>query len=468
MYLGIDLGTSGLRALLVDASGAALGHADAGYDVQRPHPGWSEQDPDLWIAAFQSALAELGASFDLRAIRAVSVAGHMHGAVVIGADDRPLCPCILWNDTRAAAEAQALDTDEARRISGNIVFPGFTAPKLAWLQAHRPEVFAACVRVVLPKDYLIHWLCGVWGTEMSDASGTAWLDVGARSWSEELLAASGMRADQMPALREGTAHVGAARAETGLPPCAVIAGAADNAAAACGAGVLGSGRGFVSLGTSGVVLVGQDGFVPDAGRAVHTFAHAVPGRWYKMGVTLACTDALNWLARLSGQSPAALTADLGDITPPDTLQVFPYLSGERTPYNDAEIRGGMVGLDISHSAVDLTRAVLEGTSMALAQSLTALGAPERLMAIGGGTASGYWVQLLTNLMNVPLDIPEDSAFGAALGAARLAMCGDGAAPEDVMTPPAIAREVTPDPNRAPWDAAQARFEAGYTKLKALT
>ncbi|MEL7098333.1 MAG: xylulokinase [Pseudomonadota bacterium] len=465
MFIGLDLGTSGVRALLVDGQGVPAAVADVPLDVSRPHPGWSEQNPRDWITACATALGQL----DLSGVQGIAVAGHMHGAVLIGEDDAPLRPCILWNDTRAAAEAAALDTDAARDISGTIVFPGFTAPKLAWVANNEPDIFSATRRVVLPKDYVVHWLTGHWTTEMSDASGTAWLDTGARAWSDTLLEAGGITRAQMPSLHEGTDVVGRARAETGLPKgCKVIAGAADNAAAACGAGVLGEGDGFVSLGTSGVVLLGRDGYAPSPTTAVHTFCHALPGRWYQMGVTLACTDSLNWLARITGQTPQALTEGLVAGVPQEP-QFFPYLSGERTPHNDADIRGGFVGLDVRNGPQDMARAVLEGTSLALMHSLSALGGgASRLLAIGGGTASDAWLQTLANALGVPLDVPEDGAFGAALGAARLALCGaTGTAPEHVMTRPPIARHILPEHQDA-WADARARFTLAYPKLKAFT
>ena len=482
MYIGLDLGTSGVRALLVDEDGAPVDAQEAHYQAAHPAPGWSEQDPATWVAGCQTALAALRAAHpaEYAAVRGVAVAGHMHGAVLLDDAGDVLRPCILWNDTRSHAEAAALDgADAVRDISGNIVFPGFTAPKLAWVAAHEPDVFARVAKVVLPKDYVSLWMTGTCATEMSDAAGTAWLDVGARDWSDRLLQAGGMRRDQMPALHEGSGVIGPMRDaladDLGLPRgVQVIAGAADNAAAACGVGALHEGDGFVSLGTSGVVLTARGGFAPDAASAVHTFCHAVPGRWYQMGVTLACTDSLNWLARITGQGPAALTAALGDnVRAPGSLRFYPYLSGERTPHNDAQVRGGFSGLDIAHDVPDLTRAVLEGVSFAQADSLMALqdtGAdPQTLLAIGGGAASSHWVQLLANTLNLPLEIPARGEFGAALGAARLAICGvTGADPEQVMTKPEIARTVTPDAARvAEFADAHQAFREAFANLKAL-
>ncbi|WP_299367950.1 xylulokinase [uncultured Tateyamaria sp.] len=481
MYLGLDLGTSGVKALLVDEDGRAVGSADATYDVTNPAAGWSEQDPGDWVRGIGAALAALraahGAAFG--AVRALSFSGHMHGAVMVDDAGCVLRPCILWNDTRSHVEAAAMDADPvARAVSGNIVFPGFTAPKLAWVAAHEPDVFARVARVMLPKDYLLWWLTGRYATEMSDAAGTAWLDVGARDWSGDLLALGGMRRDQMPDLLEGTDVVGvvqAARADLGLPAgCKVVAGGADNAVAACGVGALGEGDGFVSLGTSGVVLAGRDRYAPDAGTAVHTFCHAVPGRWYQMGVVLAATDSLNWLSRITGRGAGDLSASLGDmLRAPGGVKFYPYLSGERTPHNDAAVRGGFTGLDIASGPEDLTHAVMAGVSFALRDSFEALKATgaqlPSALAIGGGSRSDYWTRMLATTLNIPLERPDEGAFGAALGAARIAICGDtGADPGAVMTKPPISDVIDPEADlTAAYDDAYSAFSGAYPKLKAM-
>ncbi|WP_299588875.1 xylulokinase [uncultured Tateyamaria sp.] len=481
MYLGLDVGTSGVKALLVDADGRTVGSADATYDVTNPAPGWSEQDPADWTGGVAQALAQLrsahGSAF--AAIKGLSLSGHMHGAVLVDAEGAVLRPCILWNDTRSHAEAAEMDAAKAARdLSGNIVFPGFTAPKLAWVARHEPEVFAKVARVMLPKDYVVWWLTGRYATEMSDAAGTAWLDVGKRDWSDTLLSLGGMTRAQMPDLLEGTDVVGpvqSARADLGLPQDAqVVAGGADNAVAACGVGALGEGDGFVSLGTSGVVLAGRDRYAPMAANAVHTFCHAVPGRWYQMGVVLAATDSMNWLARITGQSAGALSDALGTkVQAPGGAKFYPYLSGERTPHNDAQVRGGLTGIDIASTPQDLTRAVMTGVSFALRDSLEALrgtGAQlDSALAIGGGTRSPYWTQLLATVLNLPLERPDEGAFGAALGAARIAICGvTGAAPAQVMSKPPITDVIQPDAAHvAAYDDAYAAFAAAYPTLKAM-
>jgi len=481
MFIGLDLGTSGVRAILVRPDGSVLDSAEAGLQASHPHPGWSEQDPDDWLSAARAALVALAQRHPLAMgrVAGLGLSGQMHGAVLLDAAGAVIRPAILWNDSRSFAEAAELDRREAvRDLSGNIVFPGFTAPKLAWLAKHEPRSFARVAKVLLPKDYLAFWLTGILGSEMSDAAGTAWLDVGARDWSDRLLEAGSMRRDQMPDLREGTGTVGPVRpdlaADLGLPDgVQVVAGGADNAAAACGVGALAEGDGFVSLGTSGVLLAARNGFHPDPASAVHTFCHAVPGRWYQMGVILAATDSLNWLARITGAKAPTLTAELGALGAPGPVRFLPYLSGERTPHNDAAVRGAFLHLDIAQDRTDLTRAVVEGVSFALRDSLDALRATgadlPRLLAIGGGTRSRYWVELLATVLGLPLDLPEQGENGAALGAARLAICGvTGADPAQVMTRPAVAETIDPRADLLEaYEQAHADFAATYPKLKAL-
>ncbi|MEP1964414.1 xylulokinase [Tateyamaria sp.] len=481
MFLGLDLGTSGVKALLVDGEGRAIGSADASYDVSNPAQGWSEQDPSDWVAGVKAALGALKAAHPkaFGAIQGLALSGHMHGAVLVDAAGDVLRPCILWNDTRSHAQAATMDSDpRARAISGNIVFPGFTAPKLAWIAENEPEVFARVSRVMLPKDYVVWWLTGRFATEMSDAAGTAWLDVGGRTWSDDLLALGGMDAAQMPDLLEGTDVVGQvqpARADLGLPKtCKVIAGGADNAVAACGVGALSEGQGFVSLGTSGVVLTGRDSYAPLADSAVHTFCHAVPGRWYQMGVVLAATDSLNWLSKITGQSATALSSALGNtLAAPDVVKFYPYLSGERTPHNDAAVRGSFTGLDVASDASTLASAVMAGVAFALRDSFEAIKATgatfETALAIGGGSQSDYWTEMLATVLNIPLERPDESAFGAALGAARIAMCGvTRANPTEVMTKPPVANIIHPQTNLVQaYEDAYAGFASAYPTLKAM-
>ncbi len=471
MYLGLDLGTSSLKALLIDDSQTVIAEATAPLTVQRPKSGWSEQDAATWLTACEAAVKALDA--DLSGIRAIGLAGHMHGATILGADDTPLRPCMLWNDTRAADEAARLDTEDARRITGNIVFPGFTAPKVAWVQAHEADIAAQMTRILLPKDYLRLWLTGEAVSDMSDAAGAAWLDTGARDWSDALLSAQGLTRDHMPRLVEGSDVSGHLRDDIadrlGLPRGTPVAGGAgDNAAAAMGTGAVAPGQGFVSLGTSGVLFVSSAAFQPDPATAVHTFCHAVPDTWHQMGVILSCTDSVEWAARLTGQGAAALTS--GALRAPGRPLFLPYLGGERTPHNDAEVRGTLVGIEHATDAAALGRAVMEGVAFAFRDSLDALratGTPiERLLAVGGGAQSATWLRMIATVLDLPLHVPRDGQFGAALGACRLAMMADGAS--DVAAAPPIEQVIAPDPDlTAAFADGHHRFRNAYAPTRIL-
>lgn len=456
MYLGIDLGTSGVKALLMDDGANVVASATAPLTVSRPRPGWSEQAPADWIEATRTALAQLRAGHDLSAVRGIGLSGQMHGAVTLDAGDQVIRPAILWNDGRSAAQAARLDADpQFRALSGNIVFPGFTAPKLVWMAENEPAAFSRVAKVLLPKDYLRLWLTGGHVAEMSDAAGTSWLDTGARAWSDALLSASGMRRDQMPDLVEGNAPSGQLRAglaqELGLPPGIVVAGGAgDNAATAVGAGTVAEGQGFVSLGTSGVIFAATDRYLPRPESAVHAFCHALPGMWHQMSVILSASAAVEWLASITGARAAELTGGLGPLQAPGEVTFLPYLSGERTPHNDATARARFEGLSASTDRAALTRAVLEGVAFALADCMDALRAagsdPQALLALGGGARSDYWLGAIATALGLPVLVPEAGDFGAAFGAARLGMmAATGADPAQVCTPPRIAAEIAPDP-----------------------
>ncbi|MBU2963283.1 xylulokinase [Citreicella sp. C3M06] len=478
-YLGIDLGTSGLRALLTGADGTPLASAERHYEVAHPQSGWSEQDPADWIAALEGAVDELRAAPGWDALKGIGVAGHMHGAVALDASDAVIRPCILWNDSRSHIEAAALDaTPGAREISGNIVFAGFTAPKLLWMRTHEPGHFARIAKVLLPAAYLNLYLSGDHVADMSDSAGTSWFDTGARDWSDTLLDLGGMSRAQMPRLVEGCARAGTLRRELaskwGVGNVAIAGGAGDNAAAAAGTGVLNEGQGFVSLGTSGVLLAARGGYAPSPQTAVHSFCHAVPDTWYQMGVMLSCTDSLNWLARITGTRPAELTAPLGEhLAAPGRERFLPYLSGERTPHNDADIRGAFTGIGADTTRDDLTRAVLTGVSFGLRDSLEALkstGArPASLLAIGGGTGSRYWLRLLATVLDLPLHLPKAGEFGAALGAARLGrIAATGESPTEIMTPPLTGEVIEPVTGMTEaLNAAYARFGPAYSGVKSI-
>ncbi len=453
MHLGIDLGTSAVKAVLTGMDGALLAQASAPVPSSFPRPLWSEQNPEEWWRATGQALAGLGT--DLSHVRGIGLSGQMHGAVLLDGADRVLRPAILWNDGRCAAECDVLEAAGVRAATGNLAMPGFTAPKLLWVRHHEPNIFAATRRVLLPKDWLRLRMTGEAITDMSDAAGTLWLDVGARRWSEAMLAATGLSPTHMPALVEGTAPAGRLRAEVaaawGLPAGIPIAGGAgDQAAGAAALGCVRPGQGFVALGTSAVLFVCDAGFLPDPDRTVHAFCHCVPGVWHRMTVSLSGASALAWITRATGAAnEAALLAEMEHSTEPPPI-FLPHLTGERTPHNDPGAEAAFVGLRAAHGRGDLARAVLEGVAFTLAEGmevLAACGAPVApLVAISGGARSPAWMRLVAAALDLPVATVHGGEVGSALGAARLARvaAGDGTA-EEVFTPLPVAAVHEPDP-----------------------
>ena len=448
MFLGVDLGTSAVKAVLLDAAGGLAAQASAPLAVSRPQPRWSEQDPEDWWRAATLAVRALPEALRAR-VMAVGLSGQMHGAVLLDGQDRVLRPAILWNDGRAAAECAALDA-AARRIAGNGAMPGFTAPKLLWARAREPGVFAATRRVLLPKDWLRLRLTGEAVSEMSDAAGTLWLDVAARDWSEEMLALTGLSRAAMPSLVEGSAVSARVTAEDwGIPRGVPVAGGAgDNAAGAVGLGCITPGEAFVSLGTSGVIFVADAAPRPDPARTVHAFCHALPGLWHRMAVILSAGGALAWAATVLGAEEAALAAE-AEAAASGRVLFLPYLAGERTPHDDAAACGTWFGLEAGTTRGQMARAVMQGVAFALADGLAALeaegGRIPRLSLIGGGARSTLWARLLAAALDRPLDLVADPGVGPALGAARLAMIAAGAEVRAVCTRPPVTGEVLPEP-----------------------
>jgi xylulokinase len=480
MFLGIDIGTTSVKTVLIDGRQTILGAASAGLAVSRPYPGWSEQAPEDWWRAVSETLDGLarrhGAS--MAKVAGIGLAGQMHGATLLDDRGEVLRPAILWNDGRAAAQCAEIEAacPEARRLTGNIAMPGFTAPKLLWVQQYEPRIFAAIRKVLLPKDYVRLKLTGEYLSDMSDSAGTYWLDVAGRRWSDTLLAATGLERAQMPGLVEGSEIAGRLDAGlarrwgmTGRP--AVAGGAGDNAAAACGIGAVQPGAAFLSLGTSGVLFLATSRFLPNTEGAVHAFCHALPQSWHQMGVILSATDSLNWLARLLQASPDELVKALGDkLEGPSSALFLPCLSGERTPHNDARARGAVLGIGHETDRRQFVQAVLEGVAFAFRDCLAALQAAgsdiEGATVVGGGAASRVWLAILANVLDRPLDRPRDSELGAAYGAARLGMAAAlGADPVAIMTPPALAETVTPVPELV---ARYAEYHARYRALYPAT
>lgn len=462
MYIGIDIGTSEVKALLLGPDQRVVGSAGSPLTVSRPHPGHSEQDPADWWTATQAALAALRAAHpaEYAATEAIGLSGQMHGAVLLDAQDRVLRPAILWNDTRSAAECAEMmaELPTLSDLGGSLAMPGFTAPKLRWVARHEPEVFRQVAKVLLPKDHVRLMLTGEHVSDLSDASGTLWLDVRRRDWSDELLALTGLTRTHMPRLVEGSEASGRLTTDVaqalGLRPGTVVAGGAgDNAASAVGMGAVEAGQGFLSLGTSGVLFVVTPDYQPNAASATHAFCHAVPGRWHQMSVMLSAASALQWVSHLLGAAnagevatrAAALSASDRAASP----LFLPYLSGERTPHNDAQVRGSFHGLDFDTDAARLGYAVMEGVSFGLLDGLAALNAAgstvSRLSLVGGGARSGFWAQMLASALDAEIVTHGGSAVGGALGAARLGALSVGAPMASVCLPPPVDTVYRPDP-----------------------
>jgi xylulokinase len=478
MFLGLDIGTSAVKAVLVGDGGAPCAEASMQLEVSRPRPSWSEQDPKAWWAASCAAVRSLPA--DLRArVRAVGLSGQMHGAVLLGADRRPLRPAILWNDSRAVAECAALEQAEpaSRAITGNAAMPGFTAPKLLWVRRHEPEVFRQTALVLLPKDYVRLCLTGEAATDLSDASGTLWLECRARRWSELMLDTCGLTRAQMPRLYEGNEVSGTVKPEAaavlGIPAVPVAAGGGDNAAGAVGIGAVEKGDAMLSLGTSGVLFVANDLFSPAPEGGAHAFCHALPGRWHQMAVILSAASCLDWAARLTGSAEIASTlTGVADVPPFSRSELFlPYLSGERTPHNDPHARGVLFGMNLDTNPTALVAAVMEGVAFAFADGLAVLRAAGaevvRASVIGGGARSAQWGRLLAAALDLRLVYRDESTIGPAFGAARLArLAVTGESVAAVCTPPPVSDEILPEPGLVELARAKhRRFAALYPALK---
>ena len=453
MFIGLDLGTSHLKGIVIDDAQNVCAEASVSYSLMRPKNGWSEQNPQDWLDATENVMASLANKVNLKKVNAIGLSGQMHGATLLDKNDNVLRPCILWNDTRSAEEASYLDSKTIfRNLTGNIVFPGFTAPKLAWVRKHEPNIFAKISKVLLPKDYLRLWLCGEYVAEMSDAAGTSWLDVKRRDWSDALLAETDLDRSQMPTLIEGCEISGVLKkthaSKWGLPHGVIIAGGGgDNAASAIGVGVVKAGDAFVSLGTSGVLFAASDEYQPDAASAVHTFCHALPNTWHQMGVILAATDAMNWFGQVLNSSAQEMTNDLGVLKAPSKTLFLPYLGGERTPHNDAQIRASFINLDHNADRHAMIRAVIEGVAFAFRDCFDALSSTgtkiNQLVAVGGGAKSEYWVQAIATALGLPISIPVAGDYGGAFGAARLGMIAYGINRYDVAISPKIKHIIEP-------------------------
>ena len=478
LYIGIDLGTSAMKLLLMDANGSILNTVSKEYPLEFPQPGWSQQDPAHWEKAAMEGIVQLLQGFDASAVAGIGCGGQMHGLVVLDEHDRVIRPAILWNDGRTAQQVDYLNNvvgkEKLSALTANIAFAGFTAPKILWMRENEPENFARIHKIMLPKDYINYILTGVHSCDYSDASGMLLLDVQHKCWSEEMLSICGITVQQMPKLFESFEAVGTLKpsvaAALGLPERVVVcAGAGDNAAAAVGTGVVGEGGCNISLGTSGTVFISSKTFGVDPNNALHAFAHA-DGGYHLMGCMLSAASCNKWLLEdILGTSDHA--AEQAPITREklgeNHVYFLPYLMGERSPINDTNARGTFIGMTMDTTRADMVQAVLEGVAFAIRDSVEvarSLGIAINSSKIcGGGARSALWKQIFANVLNCQLEIPV-SEQGPGMGGAILAMvsCGEYASVQDCCQKLcAVADIVQPEPELV------SKYEARYQQFRQI-
>ena len=485
LYIGIDLGTSAMKLLLMDEHGCIHNVVSKEYPLEFPHPGWSQQKPEDWARALMEGIPELLQGFDGTQVAGIGAGGQMHGLVVLDEADRVIRPAILWNDGRTAKQVdylnQRIGKEKLSALTANIAFAGFTAPKILWMKENEPENFARVAKIMLPKDYINYILTGVHACDYSDASGMLLLDVEHKCWSDEMLDICGVSRQQMPRLFESFQCIGTVRPEIaatlGLSPnVKVVAGAGDNAAAAVGTGVVGEGGCNISLGTSGTVFISSEKFGVDDSNGLHAFAHA-DGGWHLMGCMLSAAACNKWLledifgtADYSGEQSAILEEKLGE----NHVFFLPYLMGERSPINDTNARGTFIGMTMDTTRADLTQAVLEGVAFAIRDSVEvarSLGVEiSKSKICGGGAKSPLWKRIFANVLNCRLEIPV-SEQGPGMGGAMLAMvaCGAYKTVQDCCEALCgVASTVKPEPALvAKYEARYQQFRKIYPALKAL-
>ena len=475
-FIGIDLGTSAVKLLLMDEEGRICNIVSKEYPLYFPHPGWSEQDPEDWFEKSVEGIRELTDGFAKSQVRGISFGGQMHGLVALDREDRVIRPAILWNDGRTGAETeylnQTMGKEKLAAYTGNIAFAGFTAPKILWMRKHEPEAFARIARIMLPKDYLAYRLTGSFCTDYSDASGMLLLDVEHRCWSEEMMEICGIRREQLPDLWESWEPVGTLRAEIardlGLPEgVKVTAGAGDNAAAAVGTGTVGDGACNISLGTSGTLFIARKEYSAPENNALHSFAHA-DGHYHLMGCMLSAASCNKWwMDEILGTKDYAGEQEKIRNLGENRVFYLPYLMGERSPHNDPDARAAFIGMSMDTAREDMTLAVLEGVAFGLRDSLEAArsigAAPERTKLCGGGAKSPLWRKIIANVMNLKVDLIE-SEEGPGYGAAILAAvgCDVYASVEE-----AAAKLVKVTGTEEPDPELTAKYEERYQKFRKL-
>ncbi len=476
LYIGVDLGTSAVKLLLMDETGDIKKIVSREYPLFFPHPGWSEQKPEDWFTQSVEGIQELTAGCDKSQVAGISFGGQMHGLVVLDGADRVIRPAILWNDGRTGEETdylnQVIGKEKLSEYTANIAFAGFTAPKILWMKKNEPENFAKIVKIMLPKDYLAYRLSGSFCTDVSDASGMLLMDVKNRCWSKEMLDICGITEDMLPKLYESYEVVGTLKEdiakELGLSATVkIIAGAGDNAAAAVGTGTVGDGMCNISLGTSGTIFISSKDFGVDENNALHSFAHA-DGNYHLMGCMLSAASCNKWWNEEILKTKD-FAAEQAGITKLGENNVFylPYLMGERSPHNDPKVRAMFMGMSMDTTRADMTQAVLEGVTFGLRDSLEVargLGINiERTRICGGGAKSPLWKKMVANIMNLKVDVIE-SEEGPALGGAMLAAVGCGEYP-DVET--AAAKIVKVIDTVEPEPGLVAKYEERYQKFKRI-
>ena len=478
LYVGIDLGTSSTKLMLVDETGKILNQVSKEYPLIFPNPGWSEQEPSEWWNACVTGMKELLAGFNAGEVKGIGCGGQMHGLVILDKEDNVIRPAILWNDGRTFKEVDYLNNEIGKSVlsdyTANIAFAGFTAPKILWVKNNEPENFAKIEKIMLPKDYINYKLTGVHCCDYSDASGMLLLDVKNKKWSDKMLEICDVKKEQMPELFESYEVVGKLlpeiAAEFGLSEdVAVVAGAGDNAAAAVGTGTVGEGACNISVGTSGTIFISSDKFGVDPNNALHSFAHA-NGKYHLMGCMLSAASCNKWYCDgiLKTRDYAAEQGSITDeMLGRNRVYFLPYLMGERSPINDTDARGTLIGMTMDTTREDITQAVLEGVAFAIRDSFEvakSLGINiERSNICGGGGKSPLWRKIFANVLNIKLDIPV-AEEGPGYGGAMLAMvgCGEYSSVEDCASKLVkVAKTIEPDP-----EIAQ-RYEEQYSKFKMI-
>ena len=462
MFIGIDLGTSSIKMILIDQNQKILATANSSLTVQSPKDGFSEQNPQEWIDSTMECFEALKLKKPNEFSQTVSlgISGHMHGATLIDKDGNVIRPCILWNDTRSYLECEEFEKQnfDVRSISGNITMPGFTAPKINWIKKNEIDNFKKIFKVLLPKDYLRFILTGEFFSEMSDASGTLWLDVKKRKWSNQLLSCSYLEEKHMPTLVEGNEETGILKRDfkdrfNFINDIKVVGGAGDNAAAATGMGIINENQSFISLGTSGVFFTPTKNSLSNIGDAVHSFCHCLPNKWHLMSVMLSASNCLDWICAVTNTSIADTLNNVENFYSDKNLvnnssYFLPYLSGERTPHNNPYIRGSFHSIKTTTNSTVLQYAVIEGVSFGILDGVNSILKVnknfENIFMVGGGSKSLFWIKLLSTILKRKLSVCDQSEYGAALGVSRLAMYVDKDVPnKNIIKDIVVSRKFEP-------------------------